>query len=127
MPPGRKKFISEASTKGYGEVGVPPGLQPLTVKGLAGASSALRPARRSKQLRKLATIRSPRTAVGVDGAVQMASAIEVVGETEGEAAAQVAFQREVRLLRVGVHEILGLRIAEGLEGQRQEGPLATFR
>ena len=51
----------------------------------------------------------------------MASAIEVVSQVEGEAVAQILLDAEVGLLRVGVNEILGLWIAEGLKGQRQEG------
>ena len=50
----------------------------------------------------------------------MTSAIEVVGEIQSEAAAEVALDAEVRLLRVRVNEILRLRIAKGLEAQRQE-------
>ena len=50
----------------------------------------------------------------------MTSAIEVVGEAESEAATQIALDGEVRLLRVRVNEILRLRIAEGLEAERQE-------
>ena len=51
----------------------------------------------------------------------MASAIEVVGKTQSEAAAEIAFHGDVCLLRVCVDEVLGLRIAEGLKGERQEG------
>ena len=50
----------------------------------------------------------------------MATAVEVVGQTQSEPAAEIAFHREIGLLRVGVNKILGLRIAEGLEAQRQE-------
>ena len=58
--------------------------------------------------------------VGIDGTIQMPSAIEVIGETQSEAVAQIALQGEVRLLRVGVDKVLRLRIAKGLESQRQE-------
>ena len=58
--------------------------------------------------------------VGIDGPVQVAPAVEVVGQTESEAVAKIALDGEVGLLRVGVHEILSLRIAEGLEAERQE-------
>ena len=57
--------------------------------------------------------------VGVDGTIQMASAIEVVGQTEGVAAAEIALKGQVCLLRIRVDEVLGLRISEGLEGQRE--------
>ena len=50
----------------------------------------------------------------------MASAIEVVSEAQCEAVAEIALNASVRLLRVGVDEILCLRIAEGLEAERQE-------
>ena len=49
----------------------------------------------------------------------MAATVKVVSHAEGEAIAQVAFDGQVRLLRVGVNEVLGLRIAEGLERQRE--------
>ncbi len=65
--------------------------------------------------------------VGVDGTVQVASAVEVVGEAEGESVAEIVLDAEVRLLRVGVDEILRLRISEGLEGERQERGLARVR
>ncbi len=50
----------------------------------------------------------------------MASAVEVISQAEGVPAAQVALDGKVRLLRIGIHEISGLRISEGLEAQRQE-------
>ncbi len=53
--------------------------------------------------------------VRIDGAIQMASAIEVVREIQIEAAAEIAFDAQVYLLGVRVHKILSLRIAEGLE------------
>ena len=58
--------------------------------------------------------------VGIDGAVEMASAVEVVSQAESEAAAEILLQGQVRLLRVGVNKILRLRIAEGLKCQRQK-------
>src|SRR5579864_7615018 len=58
--------------------------------------------------------------VGVDGAVQVTSAIEVVCQTESESATEIPFDGHIRLLRVGVDEVFGLGIAEGLESQRQE-------
>ena len=45
----------------------------------------------------------------------MTSAVEVVGKAKSEAVTEIAFDRDVRLLRIGVDEVLGLRIAEGLE------------
>ena len=65
-------------------------------------------------------IKSPRTALALDRTVQVASAIEVVGKAESEAAAQIPFQRQVSLLRVGINEVLGLWIAEWLKGKRQK-------
>ena len=53
--------------------------------------------------------------IGVDGTVEVAAAVEVVSQTEGEATAEVALDGQVRLLRVGIDEVLGLRIPEGLE------------
>ncbi len=53
----------------------------------------------------------------------MSSTVEVVGQAEGEAVAQVALGGQVRLLRIGVNEVLALRIAEWLEAEWQEGPL----
>ena len=41
--------------------------------------------------------------------------------------AQIALDAEVSLLRVGVDEVLGLRIAEGLEAQRQERPASQVQ
>src|SRR5208283_4386592 len=58
--------------------------------------------------------------VGVDGMIQMASAVEVVRQIEVEAIAKVAFDAEIGLLRIGVDEVLGLRITEGLRDQRKE-------
>ena len=54
----------------------------------------------------------------------MASAVEVVCQAESIAVAEIALDGEVRLLRVGVNEILGLRITEGLEAERQESALS---
>ena len=57
----------------------------------------------------------------------MAPAVEVVGEAERVTAAEIMFERQVGLLRIRVHEILGLRISEGLETERQECGAAGFR
>src|SRR5262249_9673523 len=58
--------------------------------------------------------------VGVDGTIQVTPAVVVVGDAGYEAAAEVALDREVGLLRVGVDEAFGLRIAERLESEREE-------
>ena len=50
----------------------------------------------------------------------MTSAIEVVSDVQGKAAAEITLNAEIGLLSVGVYEILSLRIAERLEAQRQE-------
>src|SRR5438270_12381061 len=62
-PPGRKKFISEASTNGSGLVGV---LQPLTVNGLAGRGCPEEAASTIAAL-KFFTIRSPRIVFALMG------------------------------------------------------------
>ena len=53
----------------------------------------------------------------------MASTVEVVGQIEGEAAAKIALEAEIRLLRIGIDEILRLRIAKRLKasGIKVEG------
>ena len=58
--------------------------------------------------------------VGIDGAIQMASAVEVVGQAKRHVVSQVLLKRQVCLLRVGINKILGLRIAKGLEGHREK-------
>ncbi len=50
----------------------------------------------------------------------MPSAVEVVGQAEGHAVSQILLQRQVCLLRIRVHKILGLRIAKRLEGHREK-------
>ena len=50
----------------------------------------------------------------------MAATVKVVAHVESEATAEVALDGQVRLLRIGVHEVLGLRVPEGLEEQRQK-------
>ena len=57
--------------------------------------------------------------VGVDRPVEMAPAVEVVGQAESKTIAQIALDTKINLLRIGVDKVLGLRIAKGLEGQRQ--------
>src|SRR5208282_181110 len=52
--------------------------------------------------------------------VQVPSTVEVVGQAQSETAAQILLESQVRLLRVGVNKVLGLRIAEGLKRQREE-------
>ena len=64
--------------------------------------------------------------IGVDGTIEMAAKVKVVGQTEGEAIAKVALDGQVRLLRIGVDEVLGLRVTEGLEAQWQESPLGQI-
>src|ERR1035438_3376292 len=58
--------------------------------------------------------------VCVDGTVEVTPAVEVVTNAQCEAVAEIAFDGQVRLLGVRIDEILGLRITERLEGQRQE-------
>ena len=50
----------------------------------------------------------------------MTSAVEVVSEAECESVAQIALNTDIGLLRVRIHKILTLRIAEGLKSKRQE-------
>ena len=50
----------------------------------------------------------------------MPSAVEVVSQIQGKSVAQIAFDADIDLLRIGINEILGLRIAKWLEGERQE-------
>ena len=54
----------------------------------------------------------------------MPSEVEVISEAKSVAVAEVTFQSDVRLLRICVDEVLGLRIAEGLEAQWQKGWIA---
>ena len=106
------------------------GLHPLTVNGLAGAGqiAGLLPNACIVVGRvEVGNHQVAANCVGIDRTVQMASAIEVVGEAERESLAEIALDGDVRLLRVGVDEILGLRIAEGLEAQRQERGRSRFR
>ena len=49
----------------------------------------------------------------------MTSAIEVVSDVQGKAAAEITLNAEIGLLSVGVYEILSLRIAERLEPERK--------
>ena len=65
--------------------------------------------------------------VSVDGTVDVAAAVEVVGHAQGVATAEIVLDGEVRLLRVSVNEVLGLRITEGLEGKRQESRRARVQ
>src|SRR6185312_2182390 len=51
----------------------------------------------------------------------MASAIEVVGDVDCVTVPEFALHAKICLLRVRVNEILGLRISEGLECNRQWG------
>ncbi len=51
----------------------------------------------------------------------MAAEVKVVGQADGEAIAKVALHGQIGLLRIGVDKVLGLRVAEGLEPERQEG------
>src|SRR3984957_10752199 len=57
----------------------------------------------------------------------MASAVEVVADAERIAVAQVALDVQIRLLRIGIDKILGLRITERLESQRKGGPAKLRR
>src|SRR3974390_2063985 len=69
-PPGRKKFISEASTKGSGPSGPPAGLHPLTVNGLAGVGKRVGLLKATESVMaalKFATIRSPRMVLALMG------------------------------------------------------------
>ena len=50
----------------------------------------------------------------------MASAIPVVCQAESKSTTEIPFDADICLLRVGVDEVLGLRIPEGLESERQE-------
>ena len=115
-PPGRKKFISDASTNGTGLPGSPPGLQPLTVNGLEGQ----RLSRNGSIYQSGIEVRHHQVAadrVGVDGPIEVASAVEVIGETQCVSIAEIALDAQVRLLRIRVDEVLRLRIAEGLESE----------
>ena len=51
----------------------------------------------------------------------MAATVKVVAQAEGEAIAEVALDGQVRLLRVGVNEVLSLRVTERLGEQRKAG------
>ncbi len=100
------------------------GLQPLTVNGLAGGGG-LFGFMLSNECVVVCTfeVRHHQIAanrVGIDGTVQMTSAVEVVGEAECESVAQIALNTDIGLLRVRIHEILPLRIAKGLKSKRQE-------
>src|SRR2546425_8924617 len=53
----------------------------------------------------------------------MAATVIVVSERQREIAAKVALDAEVGLLRVGVHEILALRISERLKAQWKKSRL----
>ena len=64
--------------------------------------------------------------VGVDGAVQMAAAIEVVAQAERHVVSQVLLESQVRLLRVGVNEILCLADSRRA-GRRPGRNVAGFR
>ena len=57
----------------------------------------------------------------------MTPAVEVVGERKRVPPAKIALNGKVSLLRVRVNEILGLRISEWLEAQRQESRLRRVR
>src|SRR6266567_260205 len=57
----------------------------------------------------------------------MAPAVEIIGKTESEAPTEIAFYGDVGLLRIGVDEVLGLRIAEGLESEREKGSVARVQ
>src|SRR6266404_2985671 len=57
---------------------------------------------------------------GIDGTIEVTSEVEVVGDAQGETTAKVALDGQIRLLRVGVNEVLCLRVAERLEAERQE-------
>src|SRR5206468_12342659 len=61
--------------------------------------------------------------VGVDGPIQVAPPVEVVGQTECIPVPQIALNTHVRLLRVGVNEIRRLRISEWLKAEWQESRL----
>src|ERR1035438_2611522 len=50
----------------------------------------------------------------------MPPAIEVVRQAERVPRSQVPFNSKVHLLRIGIHEILCLRISEWLEAHRQK-------
>src|SRR6266849_5340017 len=50
----------------------------------------------------------------------MSPPVEVIRKVQREAVAQVPLDAEVRLLRISIDKILGLRITEGLEAERQE-------
>src|SRR5579859_4473389 len=51
----------------------------------------------------------------------MVSAVEVVADADGEILADLTLDREVRLLRVGVLEVLARRETEGLVDEREAG------
>ena len=55
----------------------------------------------------------------------MASAIEVVGDSEGETSAEVLFEGQVSLLRIRINKVIRLRISEGLESLAAERRIAT--
>ena len=50
----------------------------------------------------------------------MPTAVEIVGDAKCEIVPQVALESEIRLLRVGIDEVLGLRISERLKRQWEE-------
>ena len=50
----------------------------------------------------------------------MATKVEIVGDADSHAVAKVAFQRQICLLRIGINEIIALRITKRLEAERQE-------
>src|SRR5258708_12213669 len=49
----------------------------------------------------------------------MSPAVEVVGQTQGISAAEIVLDGKIRLLRVRIDKVLGLRVAEGLEPDRE--------
>ena len=55
----------------------------------------------------------------------MASAVEVICDVDGVAAAKVAFKAEIGLLRIGIDKVLRLRISERLESEGQVGELRS--
>ncbi len=57
----------------------------------------------------------------------MASAIEVVGQIESIAVAQIALDAEIGLLRIRVDKILRLRITKRLKAERQERRRSRIR
>ena len=97
-----------------------PALQPTTVNGLAARASARSVPERCIVGVEIRDHQVAADGVRIDRPIQVVSAIEVVGEAESESSAKIALDGEVRLLRVGVDEVLRLRVAEGLKTQRQE-------